>query len=105
MHCTGCMQVKYCCRECQIKDWDSHKLLCIELYQKSKVKANAITSSDQQAEKDIDNQDNNDDKNNCDNDDNVDIDNIGNIDINGDMNDSKTIASDDYAHNNNNDKY
>ena len=99
MHCTGCMQVKYCCQDCQVKDWDSHKLLCIELNQKSRGKANAITSSDQHAEKD--NQDNNDDKNNYDNDDdNVGIDNIGNIDINGDMNGTKTIANDDDAHSN-----
>jgi tRNA/tmRNA/rRNA uracil-C5-methylase (TrmA/RlmC/RlmD family) len=27
-HCSGCGWAKYCCRECQKNDWQSHKLMC-----------------------------------------------------------------------------
>jgi len=27
-HCTGCLQAKYCSKECQKGDWSSHKVIC-----------------------------------------------------------------------------
>ena len=28
LSCSGCHQAYYCCRECQQKDWDSHRVTC-----------------------------------------------------------------------------
>ncbi|KAH7048451.1 hypothetical protein B0J12DRAFT_574958, partial [Macrophomina phaseolina] len=28
--CTRCRSISYCCRECQQKDWPSHRLLCAQ---------------------------------------------------------------------------
>jgi len=28
--CGKCKQKLYCSRECQIKDWEKHKLICVE---------------------------------------------------------------------------
>ena len=34
--CTGCRQVKYCSRDCQLADWQSHKVQCKEFSKKGK---------------------------------------------------------------------
>ena len=38
--CTGCRQVKYCCADCQSKDWAIHKTACMEHKKKAKNETN-----------------------------------------------------------------
>lgn len=39
--CQGCMNQYYCDRDCQLKDWHSHKSTCVEM-RKSREKADKI---------------------------------------------------------------
>lgn len=66
--CTGCMKVKYCCRDCQVQDWQSHKVVCKEQKQKLKedntntninsTDNNEEHNNDDDSESDNDNNDN-----------------------------------------------
>ena len=38
LRCTRCKRISYCSKHCQILDWKSHKLVCIEVEELSRVR-------------------------------------------------------------------
>jgi len=77
--CTGCRQVKYCCADCQSKDWATHKAACMEHKKKAKNLQSEKVNNEEEQNK------NNDDNNSSDDDDSDD-DNVDNANNNDDDN-------------------
>lgn len=38
--CAGCLQLVYCSRDCQVKDWKEHKKICHNLYSRAVMPSN-----------------------------------------------------------------
>ena len=86
--CTGCRQVKYCCTDCQTKDWSTHKAACLEHKKKAKNNTNVQSEKVSNEEEQNKNNENNSSDDDSD-DDNVD-DNLNNA-----KNDNNDNSNDD----------
>ena len=68
--CTGCRQVKYCCADCQSKDWATHKAACIEHKKKAKnqnLQSEKVSNEEEQNKNNDDDSDDDDDDSDDDN--------------------------------------